>query len=224
MGGGLRAGLRRSGARTGEASRPRGQGRRPLLRGFAPLHSALLSSRWESVNTPRPPLTPRAATSASSRPFPGDQAGGRRARRRPGQRAGPARGDSRPALAPQAGSLGSPGTMVKLGNNFAEKGTKQPLLEDGFDTIPLMTPLDVNQLQFPPPDKVRGPPPTPASRTAGCAPPNLGWRPKQKDRAACALGTGLGGVEDAPRGTTYPRGILERAVCAPHHPTLRAPP
>ncbi|XP_026959181.1 neuronal vesicle trafficking-associated protein 1 isoform X5 [Lagenorhynchus albirostris] len=44
--------------------------------------------------------------------------------------------------------------MVKLGNNFAEKGTKQPLLEDGFDTIPLMTPLDVNQLQFPPPDKV----------------------------------------------------------------------
>lgn len=71
---------------------------------------------------------------------------------------GPARGDSRPALAPQAGSLGSPGTMVKLGNNFAEKGTKQPLLEDGFDTIPLMTPLDVNQLQFPPPDKVRGPP------------------------------------------------------------------
>lgn len=50
---------------------------------------------------------------------------------------------------------------MKLGNNFAEKGTKQPLLEDGFDTIPLMTPLDVNQLQFPPPDKVRGPPRTP---------------------------------------------------------------
>lgn len=46
--------------------------------------------------------------------------------------------------------------MVKLGNNFAEKGSKQPLPEDGFDTIPLMTPLDVNQLQFPPPDKVRG--------------------------------------------------------------------
>ncbi|XP_066088903.1 neuronal vesicle trafficking-associated protein 1 [Saccopteryx bilineata] len=44
--------------------------------------------------------------------------------------------------------------MVKLGNNFVEKGTKQALLEDGFDTIPLMTPLDVNQLQFPPPDKV----------------------------------------------------------------------
>nr|KAF6431976.1 neuronal vesicle trafficking associated 1 [Rousettus aegyptiacus] len=44
--------------------------------------------------------------------------------------------------------------MVKLGNNFAEKGGKQALLEDGFDTIPLMTPLDVNQLQFPPPDKV----------------------------------------------------------------------
>lgn len=112
---------------------------------------------------------------------------------------------------------------MKLGNNFAEKGTKQQLLEDGFDTIPLMTPLDVNQLQFPPPDKVRGPP-TPAPRTAWCAPPNLGWRPKQKDRASRVLGTGLGGVEDAARGTTYPRGILERLVCAPHHPTLRAPP
>lgn len=47
-----------------------------------------------------------------------------------------------------------PGRMVKLGNNFSEKSTKQPLLEDGFDTIPLITPLDVNQLQFPPPDKV----------------------------------------------------------------------
>ncbi|XP_054994824.1 neuronal vesicle trafficking-associated protein 1 [Sorex araneus] len=44
--------------------------------------------------------------------------------------------------------------MVKLGSSFAEKGAKQPLLEDGFDTIPLMTPLDVSQLQFPPPDKV----------------------------------------------------------------------
>uniref|UniRef100_A0A8C0C589 Neuronal vesicle trafficking-associated protein 1 n=1 Tax=Buteo japonicus TaxID=224669 RepID=A0A8C0C589_9AVES len=40
--------------------------------------------------------------------------------------------------------------MVKLGNNFSEKSTKQPLVEDGFDTIPLITPLDVNQLQFPP--------------------------------------------------------------------------
>uniref|UniRef100_A0A8C9CIC7 Neuronal vesicle trafficking-associated protein 1 n=1 Tax=Phocoena sinus TaxID=42100 RepID=A0A8C9CIC7_PHOSS len=44
--------------------------------------------------------------------------------------------------------------MVKVGNNFTEKGTKQPLLKDGFDTIPLMMPLDVNQLQFPPLDKV----------------------------------------------------------------------
>uniref|UniRef100_A0A8C3U8Q9 Neuronal vesicle trafficking-associated protein 1 n=2 Tax=Archelosauria TaxID=1329799 RepID=A0A8C3U8Q9_CATUS len=58
----------------------------------------------------------------------------------------------------RAGSRGEkslyPGRMVKLGNNFSEKSTKQPLLEDGFDTIPLITPLDVNQLQFPPPDKV----------------------------------------------------------------------
>lgn len=88
---------------------------------------------------------------------------------------------ARPSLA--GGSLGSPGTMVKLGNNFAEKGTKQPLLEDGFDTIPLMTPLDVNQLQFPPPDKVRAPR---HPRAAGCAPPSLGRRPQQKRRAACA--------------------------------------
>ncbi|KAM9329903.1 neuronal vesicle trafficking-associated protein 1 isoform 2-T2 [Gastrophryne carolinensis] len=44
--------------------------------------------------------------------------------------------------------------MVKLGNNFSDKGAKPPMCEDGFDTIPLMTPLDVNQLQFPPPDKV----------------------------------------------------------------------
>ncbi|KAE8629131.1 hypothetical protein XENTR_v10000367 [Xenopus tropicalis] len=44
--------------------------------------------------------------------------------------------------------------MVKLGNNFSDKGAKPPICEDGFDTIPLMTPLDVNQLQFPPPDKV----------------------------------------------------------------------
>ncbi|XP_028919401.1 neuronal vesicle trafficking-associated protein 1 [Ornithorhynchus anatinus] len=44
--------------------------------------------------------------------------------------------------------------MVKLGKGFSQKSPKQPLAEDGFDTIPLMTPLDVNQLQFPPPDKV----------------------------------------------------------------------
>lgn len=80
-----------------------------------------------------------------------------------------------PSLA--GASLGSPGTMVKLGNNFAEKGTKQPLLEDGFDTIPLMTPLDVNQLQFPPPDKVSAPPPT--------APPRCRVR-TPKSRAAAA--------------------------------------
>lgn len=72
---------------------------------------------------------------------------------------------------------------MKLGNNFAEKGTKQPLLEDGFDTIPLMTPLDVNQLQFPPPDKVRAPPAPPRCRLRT---PSLGRRPQQKRRGACA--------------------------------------
>lgn len=68
--------------------------------------------------------------------------------------------------------------MVKLGNNFAEKGTKQVLLEDGFDTIPLMTPLDVNQLQFPSPDKVRSP------RIVTPPPRRLGRTPKSPAAAA----------------------------------------
>uniref|UniRef100_H2MQC5 Neuronal vesicle trafficking-associated protein 1 n=1 Tax=Oryzias latipes TaxID=8090 RepID=H2MQC5_ORYLA len=44
--------------------------------------------------------------------------------------------------------------MVKLGNNFTEKNNVKVVSEDGFDTIPLITPLDASQLQFPPPDKV----------------------------------------------------------------------
>ncbi|KAF6728970.1 Neuron-specific protein family member 1 [Oryzias melastigma] len=46
------------------------------------------------------------------------------------------------------------GKMVKLGNNFTEKNNVKVVSEDGFDTIPLITPLDASQLQFPPPDKV----------------------------------------------------------------------
>lgn len=45
--------------------------------------------------------------------------------------------------------------MVKLGNNFSEKNNGKVVSEDGFDTIPLITPLDASQLQFPAPDKVR---------------------------------------------------------------------
>lgn len=45
--------------------------------------------------------------------------------------------------------------MVKLGNNFSEKNGGKAVSEDGFDTIPLITPLDASQLQFPPPEKVR---------------------------------------------------------------------
>lgn len=45
--------------------------------------------------------------------------------------------------------------MVKLGNNFSEKNSSKAVSEDGFDTIPLITPLDASQLQFPPPEKVR---------------------------------------------------------------------
>ncbi|XP_068598915.1 neuronal vesicle trafficking-associated protein 1-like [Brachionichthys hirsutus] len=44
--------------------------------------------------------------------------------------------------------------MVKLGNHFSEKNNGKAACEDGFDTIPLITPLDASQLQFPPPDKV----------------------------------------------------------------------
>ncbi|XP_036403328.1 neuronal vesicle trafficking-associated protein 1-like [Megalops cyprinoides] len=44
--------------------------------------------------------------------------------------------------------------MVKLGTNLAGKPERDQLLEDGFDNIPLLTPLDVSQLQPPFPDKV----------------------------------------------------------------------
>lgn len=44
--------------------------------------------------------------------------------------------------------------MVKLGSNLSEKLEKQPSVDDGFDNIPLITPLEVNQLQKPFADKV----------------------------------------------------------------------
>ncbi|AWP05953.1 putative neuron-specific protein family member 1-like [Scophthalmus maximus] len=44
--------------------------------------------------------------------------------------------------------------MVKLGSNLSEKLEKQPSADDGFDNIPLITPLEVNQLQQPFADKV----------------------------------------------------------------------
>ncbi|KAL7861058.1 hypothetical protein AOLI_G00174070 [Acnodon oligacanthus] len=44
------------------------------------------------------------------------------------------------------------GKMVKLGITVSEK--KSTGAEEGFDTIPLMTPLDAAQLQLPPPDMV----------------------------------------------------------------------
>lgn len=45
--------------------------------------------------------------------------------------------------------------MVKLGNNLSDKNNAKTVSEDGFDTIPLITPLDASQLQFPALDKVR---------------------------------------------------------------------
>ncbi|XP_018535230.1 calcyon neuron-specific vesicular protein [Lates calcarifer] len=44
--------------------------------------------------------------------------------------------------------------MVKLGSNLSEKLEKQPSVDDGFDNIPLITPLEVNQLQKPFADKI----------------------------------------------------------------------
>ncbi|XP_043912724.1 neuron-specific vesicular protein calcyon [Protopterus annectens] len=44
--------------------------------------------------------------------------------------------------------------MVKLGVNLTDKTEKEQGLDDDFDNIPLITPLDVNQLQKPFPDKV----------------------------------------------------------------------
>ncbi|KAK2817990.1 hypothetical protein Q7C36_021923 [Tachysurus vachellii] len=44
--------------------------------------------------------------------------------------------------------------MVKLGSTLGEKVERELSLEDGFDNIPLITPLEVNQLQKPFPDKV----------------------------------------------------------------------
>ncbi|XP_024432812.1 neuronal vesicle trafficking-associated protein 2 [Desmodus rotundus] len=44
--------------------------------------------------------------------------------------------------------------MVKLNSNPGEKGAKPPSVEDGFQTVPLITPLEVNHLQLPAPEKV----------------------------------------------------------------------
>ncbi|XP_015228110.1 PREDICTED: neuron-specific protein family member 1-like [Cyprinodon variegatus] len=44
--------------------------------------------------------------------------------------------------------------MVKLGSNLSDKLEKQPSADDGFDNVPLITPLEVSQLQQPLADKV----------------------------------------------------------------------
>lgn len=45
--------------------------------------------------------------------------------------------------------------MVKLGSNLQDKGAKAVSVEDGFQNVPLITPLDVGSLQSQAPDKVR---------------------------------------------------------------------
>lgn len=44
--------------------------------------------------------------------------------------------------------------MVKLGSNLQDKGAKAVSVEDGFQNVPLITPLDVGSLQSQAPDKV----------------------------------------------------------------------
>uniref|UniRef100_A0A4W5L5A4 Neuronal vesicle trafficking associated 2 n=1 Tax=Hucho hucho TaxID=62062 RepID=A0A4W5L5A4_9TELE len=44
--------------------------------------------------------------------------------------------------------------MVKLGSNLQDKGAKPVSVEDGFQNVPLITPLDVGNLQYGAPDKV----------------------------------------------------------------------
>lgn len=46
-------------------------------------------------------------------------------------------------------------TMVKLGSNLQDKAAKAASVEDGFQNVPLITPLDVCSLQGQAPDKVR---------------------------------------------------------------------
>ncbi|KAG5199052.1 hypothetical protein JEQ12_006752 [Ovis aries] len=58
-----------------------------------------------------------------------------------------------PESAAQSGKKGI--RMVKLNSNPSEKGAKPPSVEDGFQTVPLITPLEVNHLQLPAPEKVR---------------------------------------------------------------------
>lgn len=44
--------------------------------------------------------------------------------------------------------------MVKLGSNLQDKGSKGSSVEDGFQNVPLITPLDVGSLQCTAPEKV----------------------------------------------------------------------
>lgn len=53
-------------------------------------------------------------------------------------------------------------TMVKLGSNLQDKAAKAASVEDGFQNVPLITPLDVCSLQGQAPDKVM------ASALAAC--------------------------------------------------------
>lgn len=66
--------------------------------------------------------------------------------------------------------------MVKLGCSFSGKPGKDPGEQDGVttDSVPLISPLDVSQLQPPFPEQVRGlgqrgGPSQPSGRTEGCA-------------------------------------------------------
>ena len=65
--------------------------------------------------------------------------------------------------------------MVKLGSNLQDKGAKPVSVEDGFQNVPLITPLDVGSLQCQAPDKV--------SDCPNCCACAWWWAPRHAARA-----------------------------------------
>lgn len=91
--------------------------------------------------------------------------------------------------------------MVKLGSTLGEKVEREASLEDGFDNIPLITPLEVNQLQKPFPDKV-------SNREPG---------PRRLPRITTATPFLLGAILHTTAGGGVRRGTSERSCIRGRH-------
>uniref|UniRef100_A0ABI0NJ96 Neuronal vesicle trafficking associated 2 n=2 Tax=Bos taurus TaxID=9913 RepID=A0ABI0NJ96_BOVIN len=103
--------------------------------------------------------------------------------------------------------------MVKLNSNPSEKGAKPPSVEDGFQTVPLITPLEVNHLQLPAPEKV-----IVKTRTE--------YQPEQKNKGKfrvpkIAEFTSSGGRSGSGQATQLREG--SRRAAALRHPALARP-